>query len=176
LADVERDVGFDSPDGISGCESFFDHIHLNAQRRYFAARSIAKSLDACIQQRFPEARDGVVPYLNVEYCWRRMAFSAVDRLWENDFLSDVMSGSGGRLAEGLRMTRDGILNGMEDRSEHEIVAAACVHALRENSRDLFVRRRLVNALRCLDRQREADDQAEILIDPFPFHWCGRDAL
>jgi tetratricopeptide (TPR) repeat protein len=85
LANAAEALATNSPDGISGEELFYEHVHLNFAGNYLVAKlfadKIASQLPASI------AAHGKEQWASAEFCDRRLAVSLWDRqrLWQANF-------------------------------------------------------------------------------------------
>ncbi|MCI0745495.1 MAG: tetratricopeptide repeat protein [Verrucomicrobia subdivision 3 bacterium] len=75
LIDIADSVNRASPHGIAGDEFFFEHVHLNFEGNYLAARTFAEAIAKLLTD-----TAGTPPPLGLEECARRLAFTDWDRL------------------------------------------------------------------------------------------------
>ena len=74
LVDAEAELGRQSPSGVAGAESFYEHVHLTFTGNYLLARSIADSIEKLL----PEAvrQSGARrEWANLEQCARWLGWS-----------------------------------------------------------------------------------------------------
>jgi tetratricopeptide (TPR) repeat protein len=75
LADSERRLAEQSPDGLPGEDLFYDHVHLTFRGNYQLARNIASQVEKLLPEQTKQPIADDQPWPSLEDCARRLAWS-----------------------------------------------------------------------------------------------------
>lgn len=83
LLDAATALAQSSPDGISGLELFYEHVHLNFTGNYLLALDFAKQVNNLLPKSIKKQDKGI--WTSAEICDRRLAVTVWDRqrIWQN---------------------------------------------------------------------------------------------
>ena len=74
LADAETELARQSPNGMAGAESFYEHVHLTFAGNYLLARTIAASMEKLLPEAVRQSGANN-EWANLEQCARRLGWS-----------------------------------------------------------------------------------------------------
>lgn len=90
LADAEARLADAAPHGISGSESFFEHVHLRFEGNVVVARALADAADKALPDWVRQRRSSTSP-LSAEQCAKRMGYTPLARYEDLGRILEMMS-------------------------------------------------------------------------------------
>ena len=88
LADAEHAFAEQGPDGLSGVDLFYEHVHLTFDGNYLLARTIAPQLEDLLPGKIAAQVAASQPWPSEADCARRLAWSDYNK---QEALSEILS-------------------------------------------------------------------------------------
>ncbi len=88
--DTEAAVAQASPNGLSGWELLYDHVHFTFDGNYVLAMAMATNIETSLPPRLQALAEPALPWLSQEECSRRMAYTSFDRYQNAEVMCERM--------------------------------------------------------------------------------------
>ena len=174
LVDTAQALAEHAADGIPGCESFYDHVHLTFEGNYAVASEMFHRIASLVDKAAP---NGSVPEPpDLEQCMLRMGYSPGVRLRETQMaLSFLKEQHDNPILPRLKSLQEKLASATGPDIDAAI-AEADRKALELDSWNMPLLFRYVECRDALGRTRETHEDAQLLSNEAPCNWQYRNAL
>ncbi len=175
LIDTARALEADSPDGITGCEQFHDHIHFTFRGNYAVAREMFGTVMALVQQKGDCGSASPEPP-SMEQCMQLMGYSPGVQLREVKTVLSMFDKQIGNPVVPHLQSLQALLERQVGANPDEAIAEGYRQALELDGGNLRIRFGLVECRNTLGRGSDALDDLRFLVANAPCTWQYRNGL